>query len=167
MRYFSSFFLCIKTVLLLIALPLSLSSCIKAVESRGYTLEETNTSQLQQQIHTKSDALSILGSPSSKSYFGKDTWYYISSKAEKVAFLNSKTIEQHIISIEFNETGKVADFKQYTLQDAQQIQFARESTPTEGSDLSAVGQIFGNVGKFNPAGGNTAGRTSPHSQNLP
>jgi outer membrane protein assembly factor BamE (lipoprotein component of BamABCDE complex) len=136
------------------------------VESRGYTLEEANINQLQPKVSTKDDVLRVLGTPSSKSYFGNDTWFYISSKAEKVAFMNAKTIEQHVIGIEFNEAGTITSLQQYSLSDARKVQFAKESTPTEGSDLTAVGQILGNVGRFNPSGGQLSPRTTPHG-NIP
>lgn len=149
-------------LLLVAALPLVLTSCIKAVESRGYTFEDVNISKLQTGKSTKAEVLQVLGSPSSQSSFGKETWFYVSSKADKVAFLTPKTIEQEVIAIEFNSGGYIDALNKYTLADAKLVQYAKETTPTEGSDTSAVGQILGNVGRFNPAGGGI-GRTTPHN----
>lgn len=167
MSYFRPFFSVVRTAFVLLILSVLLSSCLKAVESRGYTLEGINTSQLQPKLSTKDDVIRVLGSPSSKSYFGKDTWFYISSKAEKVAFLDSKTIEQRIISVEFNEAGTLTALKEFNLDDAKQVQYAKESTPTEGSDTSAVGQMLSNVGRFNPSGTDATPRTTPHSRDFP
>ncbi len=162
MRYLPSIRVFSRVVILL--LPLLLASCLKAVESRGYTLEEVNVAQVQPQLSTKEDVLQLLGTPSSKSYFGKDTWFYISSKAEKIAFMNAKTIEQHVIGIEFNEIGKVTAVQHYALSDAHNVQFVKDVTPTEGSDTGAVGQILGNVGRFNPADGQATPRTTPRTE---
>lgn len=152
----------LKSTALFIAL-ISLGACVKTTESRGYTLEQADFNNVKVSLSHKNDVLNALGSPSSKSLFGQETWYYMAAKTESIAFLTPKTKEQHVIAISFNEADKVSAINNYDLKDAKQVKFSKDATKTEGNNVGVVKQLLGNVGRFNPDG--VSPRTTPRNNN--
>ncbi len=99
------------------------------------------------------DVLRRFGSPSTRSAFGPETWYYIQSRKEAVAFLKPETTEQQVIAITFDNSGLVETFKDYSLKDREQVAMIDETTQTEGHSIGFLEQVLGNVGRFNNTGG--------------
>jgi outer membrane protein assembly factor BamE (lipoprotein component of BamABCDE complex) len=141
----------------------ALSACVKNTESRGYTLEQADFGNVQVAHSNKQEVVNAVGSPSSKSLFGKETWYYIAAKTESVAFLTPKTKEQQVVAIEFDDTDTVSAVQRYSLADARKIEYAKEKTETAGNKASFFQQLLGNIGRFNPEG--VSPRTTPRNNN--
>lgn len=97
----------------------------------------------------KQDVVRWLGSPSSKSDFGDETWYYIAGTREAVGFMKPETTEQYVTRIQFDANDKVTLVENYTLKDGKEIALQKDITPTEGQNLGFWEQMVGNVGKFN------------------
>lgn len=133
-----------------------LSACIKTTDVRGYTIDDSALSSIEQGKSDQRSVLEALGSPSSTSNFGKETWYYISSTSEHVAFLRPKTVKQRVIAITFNDTGHVMALQEYTEEDFRTIALSDDTTPTSGNELGVAEQLIGNIGRFNPQQGNRA-----------
>ncbi len=98
----------------------------------------------------RSDVLRTLGSPTTQSTFNPDIWYYIGQETEKRGILDPKVIEERIVMVRFHpETGIVE-----TVEDIDNerinIPIARDKTKTHGNEISALQQMLGNLGKFNP-----------------
>lgn len=138
-------------------------ACVRTTESRGYTLEQADFDTIKVSQSHKDDVLNALGSPSSRSLFGKETWYYMAAKTESIAFLKPRTKEQHVIAVTFDEADKVSAINNYDLKDAKRIEFAKDATETEGNKTGIVKQLLGNVGRFNPDGATP--RTTPRNIN--
>lgn len=135
-------------VIFLILIAISSNSCIKAIHVSGHLIEEKELQQLKQAI-SKQDVENILGSPSSVSSFGPETWYYISTKREKVSFWTDKIIEQHITAISFKTNNSIDVIAKYTEKDIKNHEPSQEITIVRGNDSTTAQQFFGNVGKFN------------------
>jgi outer membrane protein assembly factor BamE (lipoprotein component of BamABCDE complex) len=129
-----------------------LSCCAKKIESRGYTIEQAEFDKIQVNKSRKEDVTTILGSPSARSTYGKETWYYVAAKTKTVAFLPPKMTEQHVIAISFSSNDTVDTINHYSLSDAKNIAYEPDVTKTEGSKAGVIQQLLGNVGRFNPAG---------------
>lgn len=134
---------------LLTALLLALTSCSPIEESRGHIKPKEIEGALSEDIHTKMQVRGILGSPSSTSAFGPETWYYISSRRETVAFFDPDIIEQEVLAITFNERDTIEDVRYYGLKDGQEVDIAERITPTEGQSITLFQQLLGNLGRFN------------------
>ena len=97
----------------------------------------------------KEDVTRALGSPSSTSDFGEETWYYISARKERQAFFAPEVTDQKVVKITFDENGIMKSMKRYTLEDGKEVVMVEKTTPTEGHSLGFFEQILGNIGRFN------------------
>lgn len=112
---------------------------------------------------SKDDVLNELGSPSSQSSFGEETWYYITAHKETYAFLRPHIVDQNVVRIRFDGEGKVSAVDNYSLEDAREFDLVKRTTPTEGHTLGFIEQVIGNVGRFNSSETAAPGRR-PSSQ---
>ena len=135
----------------LVFFSLMTASCFKTVQPVGYTFDETLLDKIIPGESRRSVVEQFLGSPSSKSDFGTETWYYISRNYSVQAFLKPKLVKQRIVAIEFDHEV-VSAIHKYNTEDAKNIRFATEVTPAEGHDVGIAGQLLGNVGRFNSKG---------------
>ncbi len=135
-------------VIFLSLVILCCNSCIKTIHNSGHIFEEKELKELSK-ANTKQDIESILGSPSSVSNFGPETWYYITSRKESIAFLADKVLEQTIIAICFKKDDKVDVIARYTEKDIKKHKLVPEITIVKGNNTTTAQQFFGNVGKFN------------------
>ena len=126
------------------------SGCIKNLEERGYATDFAELASIEGSILTKEEVKQKLGSPSTISTFGDETWYYIKEKSENVAFFDPEPISREILEVKFDKDGKISDVQHYSLKDGRKIQFAKDVTPTEGNELGIAEQLLGNLGRFNP-----------------
>lgn len=147
----------------LICLPLLLTGCLTTSTSRGYNLDRLNQqkSAIITGKTTASDVVRILGTPSTTSTYGEETWYYIASKTKSVAFLNPKITEQKVLAVAFNNAGNVSHINEYGLDDALVLSYSKDYTHTEGTDLTVLQQLLGNVGRFNSEGASSHGPRLP------
>lgn len=125
-----------------------LVACAPTKDVRGYLIDDIRISEIRIGINDKGDILDLLGSPSSVSTFGTDTWYYISRKTESLAFFEKKVLDQRVVAIMFDELDVVSELKRYEVEDARSFAFNERITPTRGKKLSFVQQLFGNLGRF-------------------
>jgi outer membrane protein assembly factor BamE (lipoprotein component of BamABCDE complex) len=133
----------------IIAISISLGGCIKTTRLAGYTYENKKTEGLIAGDTRKAVVKRELGSPSAVSNYGDETWYYISTEYESIAFFKPKIKSQNILAIKFNSDESIKEIQKYTENDAQSIKLSKEVTKTEGNDVGVVGQLLGNVGRFN------------------
>lgn len=130
---------------------LILTACSPKVHELGYA-EDANldwkTAVIVGQT-SKQEVLAKFGSPSTKSDFGAETWYYISARKEGVGFLKPKVVKDEVTDIQFDANGVVSAVNFYDKGDAQQVALVTRTTPTEGHSLTFIDQTLGNLGRFN------------------
>jgi outer membrane protein assembly factor BamE (lipoprotein component of BamABCDE complex) len=131
-----------------------LAACSAKVDTRGYV----STGDIKTMVsvgQTRDEVLTNLGSPSSQSSFGNETWYYISSRKEATAFLKPEVVKQDVTKIEFDTAGMVSKVETFNEENSQDIAIAKRKTPTEGHSLGFMEQLLGNVGRFNKPADNS------------
>ncbi|HAC60473.1 outer membrane protein assembly factor BamE [Parvibaculum sp.] len=126
----------------------AMSACSPIVEERGYIFDPADLDKLQTGS-SKEQVRSVMGSPSTVSTVDGEAWYYISSKFETVAFYEPKEIERTVAAVYFDKTDVVQQVAYYGLEDGQIVNFVDRKTPTRGKELTVLGQLFGNLGRFN------------------
>jgi outer membrane protein assembly factor BamE (lipoprotein component of BamABCDE complex) len=131
------------------SLCLLAAACALKVDNRGYVPGETVMDRITVGRTTQEEILNALGSPSTRSSFGADAWYYVSSRKEATAFLKPEITEQKVTRIEFDAAGAVSGIESYDVEDGEDIALVKRETPTEGHSLGFFEQILGNVGRFN------------------
>lgn len=134
-----------------LAVP-ALTACSPVVVDRGYIFDPNDLDKLQTGA-SKEQVRTIMGSPSTVSTVDGEAWYYISSKFETVAFYQPEEIERTVAAVYFDKTEAVQQIAYYGLEDGQIVNFVDRKTPTRGKELTILGQLFGNLGRFNNQSG--------------
>lgn len=137
---------------------ITVAACSPNVESRGYMQEPDWQKQVTIGQTTREDMLSLLGSPSSRSSFGPEEWYYIALKRESYGFLKPEIAEQDVTRISFNDDGTVKAIDRFDKSSAQDVAIASRTTRTEGHQLTFTEQLLGNLGRFNSPGSAPGGK---------
>ncbi len=122
------------------------NACVKTVHVSGHLFENDEMKSLQT-AKSKHDIENLLGSPTSISDFGQETWYYITTKKETIAFLPDKIVEQNIVSISFNG-DQVDTIDRYNEENANRPELVSEYTAIRGTEMTKAQQLLGNVGRF-------------------
>lgn len=130
---------------------LAIAGCTHPIETHGNVPDSDQVVQINPGVDDKTRVSQLLGSPSTTSPFGGNTWYYISKKTQTVAFLEPDVLDQEVLSITFDEQDIVKDMKIYGLEDGRLVAAVDRVTPTQGSDLTILQQLLGNLGRFNTA----------------
>jgi outer membrane protein assembly factor BamE (lipoprotein component of BamABCDE complex) len=129
------------------AAMLGLAGCNETVQNHGYLIDEKTLAEVR--IGTDAQkVLSTLGTPSTVSTVGNQTWYYISQKTtRRFQFMEPKIVDQRVIAINFNKNMKVERIANYGLQDGVVFDFISQTTPTGGNELSIVRQLLRATGQ--------------------
>ncbi len=127
---------------------LALSACNPVLRTHGYIATKDKPQAVQVDKDTQASVLARLGNPSIKSTFDKNTWYYLTSVRERMAYLKPVTNERTITAISFNEDGKVTKVAEYGIENGQYVDYVNRKTPTRGRELSVLEQIFGTIGRI-------------------
>ncbi len=139
---------------------IGITGCVKNKQSTGYTFDDSELKKLAVGQTNKEQVIQYLGSPSTKSFFGNEIWYYVNRNYESRAFFDPKLVSQKIVAVSFNKEGLVSSIKNYDKNDSVNLSLNHEVTPTEGHDVGVLGQVLGNIGKFNSS-------RTPHPTGVP
>lgn len=139
------------------------SACGQIVDQRGHQPVPGTIEKLEVGSQARDDVLRVMGSPSTVATFGDEVWYYITTKNESTAFLAPRVLEQRVVAISFDGTGRVKEIKKYDLKDGREVDMVARKTPTAGKELTILEQILGNVGKFSAPKKQVPGAGGPGS----
>lgn len=138
------------------ALVLGLFACSPKVDSGGYVRKD-DPAQVIKPGMSKDEVVGRLGSPSSQSSFGPETWYYITSRKEAYGPMAYDVAQQDVACIAFDAGGLVTKVEAYDLASSEDVDVVDRQTPTEGHSLGFFEQILGNIGRFNNPNGQQPG----------
>lgn len=99
---------------------------------------------------TKEQVVRTLGAPSSVVSFDKNTWIYMSSSIKRVAFMEPEEVNRDILTIEFNNEGRVSNIERLTKADGKEIAVSTDATKSQGHDVGFFEKYFGGVGGYSP-----------------
>ncbi len=126
-----------------------LSACTPTKAVRGTLLDDYNISQVVPGVSSQSDVMRALGSPTTTDPFNTDIWYYIGQKTEKKGILDPKVTAERIFRLTFDPTTRILEDMTPVDTARNDIPINRDATPTSGTEMNAVQQMIGNMGKFN------------------
>lgn len=135
-----------------IAICAMLASCSPIIDLRGHSDEQIDYTQIIPGQSSQEDVQAILGTPSAKSNFGDNTWYYITEKRETAGMLAPEIIDQSVTAVRFDDAGLVADISKTDKDKGKLVQYVEKTTPTEGRKMGIMEQLMGNFGKFSTPG---------------
>lgn len=126
------------------------AGCTPTIANRGNMLSDEQMEQVVVGLHTRSDVLNRLGSPTTVAPFNDRIWYYIGQETAKKGILDPEVVAERIVAVEFDGQGTVVDVADL---DAERINLPveRDKTDTHGHNMTFLQQLLGNVGRFNPA----------------
>jgi outer membrane protein assembly factor BamE (lipoprotein component of BamABCDE complex) len=130
---------------------LGVAACSPVKYTRGNLIEPEQLEQAQSemQILTERDVLRMFGTPTSKSIFNDNVWYYVGMKTEQTAFFDEEITEKRMISVAFDESGTVDTISTID-SEGYEVPISKRKTPTSGHNLTVLQQLLGNIGRFNP-----------------
>lgn len=134
---------------LVLALVILTVACTPTRDFHGYLADETVPAEVEPGIDTRSSVLVRLGSPSTKGAFDNNTWIYITSLQERLAYYKPKVTARTVVAIRFSGEDVVDEVLAYNLDDGHVIRYASRETATRGRELGLWEQIFGNIGRYN------------------
>lgn len=135
-----------------IAICASLASCTPIVDLRGHSEEQADYTQIIPGQTSEADVEAILGTPSTKSNFGENIWYYITEKRETQGMFAPQVVDQSVTAVHFDEAGIVEKVARTEKDKSKLVEYVEKETPTEGRKMSVMEQLMGNFGKFSAPG---------------
>ena len=134
----------INKVLLSGLLACSLSACSRDLFISHNGNMPTNERIEQVKVgQSKNQVKSILGSPSSVVSLDKNTWIYMSSDIERIAFLEPKEVSRDVLTIKFDEENNVIDIDRMSQKDGKQVAINEDKTETMGQQQGFFRRFFG------------------------
>jgi outer membrane protein assembly factor BamE (lipoprotein component of BamABCDE complex) len=139
-------------------LALSLSGCgvvhifDPTLRQRGSLVDPDALRELIPGTSSRADAISLIGSPTARATFDDNTWIYISQVTSTRIGRTPGVTQQKVVILNFDPNGTLRSIQQRTRADSKSVDMAAGATPSPGSEASFLQQLFGNVGKFTPAG---------------
>ncbi len=124
------------------------AACSPIVDQRGNLPSEEQIVQIVPGNAKRDDVLAILGTPSTATNYDEEVWYYISGRVETKSFLKPTEVERKVIVVKFDKKGMVSDVKTLGLEDGKEFKKVERVTPTSGSEMTFMEQMFGNIGRF-------------------
>ncbi|MFT4346996.1 outer membrane protein assembly factor BamE [Bartonella ancashensis] len=114
------------------------------VYTEGYVLDKGALSSVSVGS-SQEQVLLALGSPSLKTQYDNEVFYYISqTRYRKVQFMKTRIIDRKVLAIYFNKNRQIERIAHYGLQDGKVFDFITQETPTAGKDQSFLMKIIGN-----------------------
>ena len=139
---------CLAIILVVSAASLGAGACASRLDTRGNLPDPKLLSSIRPGELSREDVVDLLGSPSSVTPFGSDTWYYISKRTETFAFFAPKVTERKIVVVKFAKDGKVKEVSTLGLEKSRAIKHVLRTTPTHGNEMTIIEQLIGNLGRF-------------------
>lgn len=133
---------------------ITLGACTPSVAQHGNMLQDYQIQQVAPGVHSRTDVLQLLGSPTTQATFDENVWYYIGRETEKRGILDPEVTKERVIVVAFDEEGIVQHVAEVDGENID-VPFSRDKTPTHGSELTFMQQLLGNLGRFNPQEGSS------------
>lgn len=127
-----------------------LTACAPTVNERGNMIDDYRLHQITPGVHTRTDVLQVMGSPTTQAPFDDNLWYYIGQETEKRGILDPEVTQERIIAVKFDPEGVVEAVREIP-NDRIAIPYERSKTPTHGNEVTFTQQLLGNLGKYNKA----------------
>ncbi|HUZ13656.1 MAG TPA: outer membrane protein assembly factor BamE [Caulobacteraceae bacterium] len=134
------------------------ASCSPTTTYQGFQAIDERPADVKVGHDTRSTVLAKLGTPTAKSTFDKDVWFYMSQLRSQTSFYKPRTIQRAVVAISFDhDTEQVKSVHTFTLKDGRVIAYSKRETPTRGREMTVLEQLIGSIGN---------GSILPNDQNI-
>ncbi len=112
------------------------------IYKEGYILDQSALDSISVGS-SQEQVLLALGSPSLKTQYNNEVFYYISqTRYRKMQFMKTKITDRKVLAIYFNKDRQVIKIANYGLQDGRIFDFITQTTPTGGNDQPFLIQLI-------------------------
>lgn len=122
-----------------------LSACAPTFVNHGYAPPEAQLSLVQVGADDKISVEQKIGRPINEGLVTDRAWYYASSRVRNFTYNEPEVTERRLVTITFDDFDTVADISEMALEDGKTVPLVVRTTPTFGSEISAVQQLLRNV----------------------
>ena len=129
-------------------LTASILACAPVIDNRGYFFDDRSVENIEKGVTDQSAVRDRFGSPTSVSKINNEAYYYIYSRFVTESYRAPEEVDRKVLAIYFDKNKTVRDLAVYGLEDGIIVPIVERTTQTQGSELSALQQIFGNIGRF-------------------
>ena len=133
--------------------------CASIRDHRGYLVDTALVDSVLPHVDNRTSVERTLGRPTWVSQFGNKDYYYVSVDTKQAAFHRSKTYNETVLRVRFDEAGNVAAVDRTGMEKVARITPDGKVTPTLGRVRSFLEDLFGNVGSV--GNGAMGGSTAP------
>jgi outer membrane protein assembly factor BamE (lipoprotein component of BamABCDE complex) len=130
----------------------ALLACAPIIDQRGYVFDDRLIERLEIGKTNIDQTLAILGSPSTTSEINGKAFYYIHSRFVRESYRATKEVERKVMAIYFDRQSNIRDMAVYGLDDGIIIEIVQHTTESQWAELSIIGQLFSNAGRFGDGG---------------
>lgn len=138
----------IGAVAVLCVLATGITACEKRIHTRGNLPNARQLSEIVPGRHSRTDIEELLGTPSTRATFDKETWYYIGYRVQETVFYDPKLLERKVLAVRFRKDGVVDKVQVFNAANGRDIKPVDRQTPTRGKELTFLQQLIGNIGRF-------------------
>ncbi|WP_455482638.1 outer membrane protein assembly factor BamE [Bartonella sp. B35(2025)] len=118
------------------------SSGLSQIYKEGYILDKNALDSISVGS-SKEQVILTLGTPSLKTKYDNEIFYYISqTRYRGMQFMKTKIIDRKVLAIYFNKNNQVTKIANYGLQDGQVFDFITQTTPTATKEQPFLIQII-------------------------
>ena len=122
---------------------------------RGNKVDADLLKELTPGVSSKADVTAVIGSPTARATFDENTWIYISEVTQPRIGRTLGELDQNVVVLNFDQGGVLQTVQKLDKADSLPVNVVARTTPSPGTEASFMQQLLGNIGRFNPTGGNT------------
>ncbi len=123
----------------------ALAACEPLSRTHGYAPAPEALVQIEPGVDGVASVTQKIGRPSTGGVVRDNTWYYVSSRTETMAYNPPKVVERRVVAVSYDDSGVVQEVNTYGLEDGRIINLVTRTTPTYGRELTILQQVFGNL----------------------
>jgi outer membrane protein assembly factor BamE (lipoprotein component of BamABCDE complex) len=143
------------------ALLATTGACTRIRDVKGYISDETLIATLKPGVDNKSSVQKTLGRPTVISEVDPNRWFYVSQLTRQLAFLNPKPETHQVLVVSFDAKGNLVKTEKLGRDQIVSVDASGDKTPTRGKESSLWENLFGDIGRYGPAGGAAGGGGGP------
>jgi outer membrane protein assembly factor BamE (lipoprotein component of BamABCDE complex) len=126
-------------------------ACTPLFSNHGYVPEDKDLAEVKTGVDTRDSVAAFLGRPSAEGLVGEVEWFYVQSRWKTVGGREPQEIDRQVVAISFDADGRVSNIERFGLDKGQVIAISRRVTTEPIKGRSALAQIFGSLGRIDPA----------------
>lgn len=116
---------------------------------RGNKVDAYRLQELVPGTSTQADVTALIGSPTAKASFDRNTWLYITETTHTRIARTPGVENQAVVVLTFDAGGVLRKIDKIGADDSLPVAEVDRTTPAPGTEASFLQQLFGNIGRFN------------------